>query len=167
MVDAKTEVETSHPPEPSERTTLFHYDSMRFLVRAVAKNWLEKHEKGRSLREITEIIDDPNEKPERQAEAADIRYIKLTVLPRLLVQNEEEYPRDKTYPLHDLTDSQLSWLIINAPEEVLAPSIIHIKKEAEKRKIQPNLDDALSTEVPRELMDNLTYQKPERRSMMK
>lgn len=167
MVDAKAELKVPQSTEQSKGTPPFSYDSMRFLIRVASKNWFEKHEQGRSLREITEIIDKPNETPEKKAEAADIRHIKLSVLPKLLVQNEEEYPQDKLFPLQELTDAELTWIIMNVPDEIHTPSIMQVKKEAQRRELKPKLDDALNNELPRDLFDKLTYQKTPRRSMVR
>jgi len=162
MIDAKSEQLPGQTGEKPSRNAPLSYDSMRFLLRAAVHNWITGHETGRSDGQLKAIIDDPSETDEAKAEAADIRYLRM-LRQEINKPNEEAYPQDKRFPLAELDDEILAFLIQNAQN---SPTSVYLKQEAKRRELQLTLDDATNI-VPRDLVKKIASQKPERRSMIK
>lgn len=164
MIDAKSEVSLSQSAESGKGHAALNYNSIRILASLAVENWLQKHDQGRNDGKLLAIIDNPDETPERQGEATDIRYLRLMVRNVISQQQEEAFPSDKLFPITELDDETLTWLLVNSPER---PSKELLQQEAQKREFKISLDDAISAGVPRDLIKKLAYKVPERRLKVK
>lgn len=159
MVDAKTETSPTSPAEKPVRNAPLSYDSMRFLLWSAVHNWIAEHEAGRNDSQLMEIIDDPNESDESKGEAADIRYLRM-LRQEINKPNEEAYPQDKRFPLTEIDGEILAFLIRNARN---SPTTVFLKQEAKRRELQLPLDNI----VPRDLVQKIAFQLPQRKSKIK